>query len=362
MTARLLAILALLLVGLVAALYWVSRPAPILTVTSWAGAYGRAQASAMMRPYAAEKSVDVRIAQWDGDIDEVARAIDSHKYAGDVIDFELPKAVEACRRGLLEKIDPAMLPDGADGKPAAADFIPGAIGPCWVASVAYAQVMVYSPRLRHAPQSLADFFDRRKFPGRRALPRDTPKYNLEMALLADGVAPADIYKTLSTPEGLDRAFAKLKALNPIWAHDSVDALHWVRNGQAVMAAALNGDAYDLAQKDAAAAPVILWDHQLYEFDVFGVPSGDPHKKRAMDFIAWATAAGPLAAVASWVPYGPARRSALAGVKANPELGTPMKPWLPTTPGNFTHAFAIDAGWWLDHGPAIAPRWQDFVSR
>ena len=30
-----------------------------------------------------------------------------------------------------------------------------------------------------------------------------------MALLADGVAPGDVYKTLATPEGLDRAFAKL---------------------------------------------------------------------------------------------------------------------------------------------------------
>ena len=185
--------LAALLVAFIAVLWWFSRPAPILTVTSWAGAYGRAQASAMLRPYSAEKSVDVRIAQWDGDLREVQAAVDSRKYKGDVIDFELPKAAEACRKGLLEKIDPAILPDGDDGKPAQKDFVPGAIGPCWVASVAYAQVMVASHRLRHRPRTLADFFDTRTFPGRRALPRGSPRYNLEMALLADGVAPGDVY-------------------------------------------------------------------------------------------------------------------------------------------------------------------------
>ncbi|HWA70674.1 MAG TPA: extracellular solute-binding protein [Rhizomicrobium sp.] len=353
MRRRVLFPLALIMIAAVAALYWFSRPAPILTVTTWAGAYGRAQAAALMRPYAAEKSVDVRIAQWDGDLGEVEAAVNARKYKGDVIDFELPRAVEACRKGLLERIDPDILPDRRD-------FVPGAIGPCWVGSMVYSQVMIYSPRLRRAPRTLADFFDRARFPGRRALSRASAKYNLEMALLADGVPPSEVYRTLATPEGLDRAFAKLKALNPIWAHDSIDALHWVKNGQAVMATALNGDVYDSAKKDFA--PGILWDRQLYEFDVFAIPSGDPNKKRALDFIAWATGAAPLAAMADWVPYGPARRSALALVKNNPELGTPMRPWLPTAPAHFARAFAVDDGWWLDHGAALGARWQQFVSR
>ena len=356
---RTLGLLAVLLIGAVAALFWFSRPSPILTVTSWAGPYGRAQASALMRPYAAEKSVDVRLAQWDGDLADIQRAVASHQYKGDVIDFELPKAVEACKRGLLEKIDPAILPAGADGTPAARDFVKGAIGPCYVGSVVYSQVMIAAPGLKRAPATLADFFDTRKFPGRRALMRGSPKFNLEMALLADGVAPGDIYKTLDTPEGLDRAFARLKALNPIWAHDSADAIAWVRNGQAVMAAPLNGDVFDAAQKGFA--PTIVWDHQLYELDVFAIPAGDPSKKRALDFIAYATQSAPLAGVADWVPYGPARRSALALVRTNPETGIAMHDWLPTAPQNFRNAFAVDDGWWLAHEGALSERWRAFVS-
>jgi putative spermidine/putrescine transport system substrate-binding protein len=355
---RLLLALAVLFVILIGVLYLTTRPAPVLTVMTWPGAYGRAQASAQMRPYGAEKNVDVRTALWDGDLAEISAMVEKRQFKADVIDFELPAAVKACRQGLLEKIDPAMLPPGADGTPATRDFVARAVGPCWVGSVVYSQVMVFSPRLKQVPATLADFFDRKKFPGRRALSRAGAKFNLEMALLADGVAPADVYKTLETPEGLDRAFAKLNALKPIWAHDSADALDWVKNGQAVMATALNGDVR--AQKEFA--PGVIWDHQLYELDVFGVPAGDPKKDRAMDFIAYATGSQALAGVANWVGYGPARRSAIALVGNNPELGTPMRPALPTAPENFRNAFAIDDGWWLAHDGAIASRWQEFVSR
>ena len=350
--------LAFLLIALIGVLYLHTRPAPILTVMTWPGAYGRAQASAQMRPYGAEKDVDVRLSHWEGDMAEVREMVEKRQYKADVIDFELPAAVQACQQGLLEKIDPAFLPPGADGAPAARDFVAGAIGPCWVGSMIYSQVMIFSPSLKRTPQSLADFFDTKKFPGRRALNRANAKFNLEMALLADGAVPSEIYEILSLPEGLDRAFAKLKILHPIWAHDSADALRWVKNGQAIMATALNGDVRN--EKDFT--PGVIWDHQLYEMDVFGIPAGNPNKKRALDFIAFATGSDALAGVANWVGYGPARRSAIALVKTNPELGTEMRPLLPTTPENFHNAFAVDDAWWLSHGPAIASRWREFVSQ
>jgi putative spermidine/putrescine transport system substrate-binding protein len=350
--------MAVLLIAAVALLFLRTRPAPVLTVMTWPGAYGRAQANAQMHPYGAQMNVDVRPAFWDGDLADVSRMVEKRQYEADVIDFELPKAVEACQKGLLEKIDPAILPPGVDGVPASSDFVRGAVGPCWVGSVVYSQLIVYSPRLKHMPKTLADFFDARKFRGRRAMNRTGAKFNLEMALLADGVAPGEVYKTLQTPEGLNRAFAKLKALHPIWARGSSDALDWVRNGKAVMATALNGDVS--AQKDFA--PGLIWDHQLYELDVFGIPHADPNKKMALDFIVYATSSAPLAGIADWVALGPARRSSLALVKNNPETGAVMRPLLPTTPENFRNGFAVDDGWWLAHGAGIAPRWQEFVSQ
>jgi putative spermidine/putrescine transport system substrate-binding protein len=132
------------------------------------------------------------------------------------------------------------------------------------------------------------------------------------------------------------------------------------DGRAAFATALNGDIFDAAQHHQRLG--VIWDRQLYELDVFAIPKGDPKRDMAMDFIRFATAAPQLARVSEWVPYGPARRSALAQVGKNPELGTAMRPFLPTEPANFSTAFAVDDAWWRSHGDAIASHWRAWTGR
>jgi putative spermidine/putrescine transport system substrate-binding protein len=202
---------------------------------------------------------------------------------------------------------------------------------------------------------LADFFDTAKFPGPRALQQGA-KFNLEMALLADGVAPQDIYKTLESDAGVARALKKLDTLKPslVWWHAAGEPTKLIQSGQVAFSTALNGDIFDAR----ANSPGVIWDRQLYEFDVFGVPKDDPKKDRAMDFIRYATSSAALAHVADWVALGPARRSSWPLVGKNPELGIAMSPWLPTT--HFATAFAVDDGWWLTHGPALEARFQEWL--
>lgn len=347
--------LAVIAVVLAAGAYFLLRKAPELSVVSWSGPYGRAQASALFIPYQQHSGVDVHIGQYDGGLAELRRRVKDKSYGWDVIDFELPDAVAACREGLLEPVDAASLDDRQD-------FVPNALGRCWVGSVVYSQAIAYSPQRFGAaqPRMLADFFDTAKFPGPRALRGGNPKFNLELALLADGVAPDDIYKVLSTPEGIGRALAKLEKLGPIvwWTHSSEPA-QMIKDGRAAFATILNGDIYDAAAHKNALG--VIWDRQLYELDVFGIPRGDPKREMAMNFIRFATAPDSLARVADWVPYGPARRSAIALVTRNPEMGTPMRPFLPTAPENFRTAFAVDDAWWQAHGADAAMRWQGWQS-
>jgi putative spermidine/putrescine transport system substrate-binding protein len=254
----------------------------------------------------------------------------------------------------LAKIDAAGLPAGDDGSSAGQDFVPGAIGPCWVGSIIYSQVIVTGSFSGGEPQTLADFFDTAKFPGQRALKRGSGKYNLEMALLADGVAPQNVYSVLATEDGLKRAFAKLESLGPnlIWYERDNEPLGLVENGQAAFATALNGQLADAARRGAP--PHAIWDRQLYEFDAFGIPANDPQKDTAMDYIRFATGSRPLAAVAAFVPYGPARRSSKAFLGKNPD-GPDMRPYLPTE--HFATAFPVDDQWWYRNGARIDTRWR-----
>jgi putative spermidine/putrescine transport system substrate-binding protein len=351
------------LILLVGAWLWFSRTLPVLTVATWSGAYSRAQANAMFRTYGDAKSYDVRIALYDGGLTELQQMVGNRRYDWDVVDLELPDAIAACRLGLLESVDAATLPPGADGTPAAKDFVPNAVGPCWVGSVVYSQVIAYAPNRFGAarPQTAADFFDLARFPGPRALRRGSAKFNLELALLADGMKPADVYDALLTPVGIDRALTKLATLKGslVWWTNSADAIAMLNDGRAAFATVLDGDVYDAAQHHRGVG--VIWDRQLYELDVFGVPKGNPKKETALDFVRFATGPQSLAGVASWVPYGPARRSALPLVGKNPELGTDMTPYLPTTPGHFATAFAIDDEWWALHGADIEPRWQVWLA-
>src|SRR5690348_16868917 len=120
MSRRLLLIVAIPLLLILAgagAFWWYSRPLPRLTVTTWPGVYGRAQAIAMLHPFGEENGINVRIAEYDGGLDHLREEVTAHSYDWDVIDFELDDATAACHAGLLEHIDAASLPAGADGTP-----------------------------------------------------------------------------------------------------------------------------------------------------------------------------------------------------------------------------------------------------
>lgn len=351
--------IALAVVAAAGGIWWTTQPLPRLTVTTWPGLYGRAQAKALLHPYGELRRVDVRIAEYDGGLEHVRAEVAGRKYDWDVVDFELADAVRACHEGILEPLDTTSLAAGTDGSIARKDFVHNALGPCWVGSVVYAQVIAYSPKQfrTKVPRSARDFFDLERFPGPRAIRRTGAKFNLELALLADGVKPSEVYPTLSTSAGVARALAKLSTIRSalIWWSRPQEPLAMMANGRASMATALNGNVFDARIHSQSVETI--WDNELYELDVFGIPKGDPKADRALDFVRFATNADSLARVAGWVPYGPSRRSAQSLVGRNPDLGVEMAPYLPTTTQHFATAFAIDDEWWLAHGSDIAPIWQ-----
>ena len=339
-----------------AGLYWLIRPPETITVVSWGDTYGRAQTLALFHPYTDKTHVDVKVANYGGGLKEISAQVASGNVEWDVVDLELEDAAAACRQGLLERLDGIELPPGAKGELAQRDFVPGALGPCWVGSMVYSQVIAFEAAsfAGAAPSKLIDFFDLTRFPGPRGL-RDGPKYNLELALMADGVPPWRVYSVLATEGGVSRALAKLDAIKPsiLWWRRPAEPTEMLARGQLAMTTTLNARVFSIE-----AEPKIrtIWDGQLYQLDVFGIPRGDANKKRALDFIRFATGPVPLAEQARYLPYGPARFSSVALVRPNPETNADMRPNLPTARQNFARALAIDPDWWARHGPALEARW------
>ena len=339
-----------------AGLYWLLRAPESITVVSWGDTYGRAQTLALFHPYTDKTHVDVRIANYSGGLKEISAQVASGDIEWDVVDLELEDAASACRQGLLERLAGVELPAGANGASALRDFVPGALGPCWVGSMVYSQVIAFdSTSFRDAaPSKLTDFFDPARFPGPRGL-RDGPKFNLELALMADGVPPWQVYSVLTTQAGVARAFAKLDAIKPSiqWWRRPGEPAEMLAQGKVIMTTALNARVFSI---DPEPKIRTIWDGQLYQLEVFGIPKGDAKKKLALDFIRFATGPVPLAEQARYLPYGPARLSSLVLVRPNPETNADMRPSLPTARQNFGRALAVDPDWWAKHGSELEARW------
>lgn len=351
----LFAVLILLLLA-VGAFWWWTRPLPILNVVTWPGTYGRAQAAAQMQAYGAAKHVDVRIQQWaaDGTLEELFHAIEAHR-AGDVVDLEMPVATKACEMGLLAPIDPASLPAGDDGTAAPADFYKGMVGPCFVASAVYSQMIICLPCGGDGATDMAGLFALVAKGEKIALQRGA-KINLEMALLADGVKPEDVYVTLTTDAGVDRAFAKLDSIkaNIAWWTGADQPIAMLRGGEVRIATALT------ANVQAASAhvnlPVFL--PQFYEADVLAVPRGGARTDLAMDYARFATGTAPLANMVKFAPYAPPRRSSRAVVGSLP--ASPTRDFVFDQGGALDRSFAIDDGFWDTHGAALEARFRTWL--
>lgn len=133
--------------------------------------------------------------------------------------------------------------------------------------IGYAQGYLASTFPDGGPQTWADFWDTETYPGKRAVPGEYSDFMFEAALLADGVAPDDLY-----PLDLDRATAKLDELKPdmVFYTEYPQVQQLLSAGGASIAFSPNGQF--AALKNAGLDVTVSWDQALVEANPFVVPS------------------------------------------------------------------------------------------
>ncbi len=333
-----------------------------LTVLSWGGAYTKSQVEAYGKPFTAKTGIKVNFVDADNPGTPIKAQVEAGNVTIDVADVEFSDAVRLCDEGLLEPINPAILPPAPDGTPASKDFIKGAIQDCAVASIVWSTVVAYNTKnVNGDPMTIGAFFDTTKYPGKRGM-RKGAKANLEMALEADGVPAADVYKVLNTPEGVDRAFKKLDTIKKdvVWWEAGAQPPQLLADGEVVMSTAYNGRIFNAAVAEHQPLKII-WDGQILDFDMFVVPKGAPNQAEAMKFIAFATDTKQLAAQASYISYGPARKSSSALIGKYMDGKTEMGPQMPTAPANMKNALVNSYEFWVDHDTELNERFNAWLA-
>ncbi|MDH3230333.1 MAG: ABC transporter substrate-binding protein [Alphaproteobacteria bacterium] len=335
-----------------------------LTVVSWGGAYAKSQIEAYHKPYAKKTGMTINSEDYNGGLAEVKAQVEAGNVTWDLVDLELSDVVLGCQEGLLEELPLDALPPAPDGTAAAKDFLPGTLHECGVTTIIWSTIYAYDktkfPGAK--PSTMADFFDVKKFPGKRTM-RKGPKPNLEFALMADGIPASKVYETLSTEEGVNRAFKMLDKIKDhvLWWEAGAQPPQMLADGEVVMATAYNGRIFNAVATEGKPFEIV-WDGQVWDLDLWGIPKGSKNKAAAIEFIKFSTDTQRLADQAAWISYGPARASSIPLIGKHAEAGIAMGPHMPTAPANFKNALQNDFEWWADHQDELNERFAAWLAK
>ena len=325
-----------------------------LTVANFGGANGKAQDAAFIQPFKAAYKTDARGVEYPGDLAAIRAMVNGRKNEWDVVEVESADLKAGCDAGLFERVDRGSIPH-------AGMLLPGTVQECGVGAFVWATVMAYEPgRFKEAPKNWQDFWDVQRFPGKRGL-RKGARYNMEIALMADGVHRRDVYATLATEAGARRALAKLEQLRPhiVWWESGAQPPQRLASGETTLSTAFNGR-IAAANRERLSPLAISWMDAVYELDYWVIIKGTPRLELARNFISFATSEEAQLAFSREIPYGPTHLNAILRYdtgRSRPAASAPITDLsmagsdLPSAPGNMRRSLAFDPGFWTRAGGA-----------
>lgn len=320
-----------------------------MTVISFGGVSKDVQSEAFYKPFEKATGNKLVAGEYNGEMGRIKVMVDTQSVNWDVVQVEAPELIRGCEEGMFEHLDTAQL-----GK--SADFVPGTLSDCGAGLLVWSMAMAYnSDKLSSAPSGWTDFWDTQKFPGKRSL-RKGAKYTLEIALMADGVDYADIYKVLGTKEGVDRAFNKLDQIKPNlqWWEAGAQPMQFLASGDVVMSTAFNGRVF--SAQESGAPFQIVWKGSIYAIDSWAIPKGSKNKAIAEQFIGFSLRPENQKIHTAKLGYGSTNLHTASLL--DPALAARLN----SSPANLQQAMPMNSEFWVDHGEELEQRFNAWVAK
>ena len=344
-----------------------------VTVASWGGAYTNSQKLGYGDPAAKKLGIPVNWVDYSGGLSEITAQKEAGAITWDIIDVYAMDTINGCDEGLFVEFDfDKDFGPGSDGVKASDDFFAPMPSKCAVGNILYTWNYAYNDYTigKKKPKSIKDFFNTKKFPGKRAIYKN-PVSNLEIALAADGIKPgkggAKIYEALNTEEGVQRALDKIAALcnDPnggcvFWSAGAKPP-ELLMSGEVVMATGWNGRFFNAIMDGAPLTQV--WDAQGLDYQYMVMVKGGPNVASgdAMKVLKEMMSTEGLAGSAKHIAYSPFRKSSLAIIKAGEpwykDGKTNMLPEMPSAKANTKNYFLVDPLYWADNGTELGEKWE-----
>jgi putative spermidine/putrescine transport system substrate-binding protein len=321
-----------------------------LTVSSWGGAFQKAQKEAWFG--IVEKELDVVIKEDNtSGIADVRTQVASGKPTWDLTTQGMYTCLILEKEGKLEPLSDEVL--------AIAKDVPEALrSKSCVSQIVYSVALGWRDKAYPGkePPGWAALWDVKNFPGQRSL-RKHPIYALEQALIADGVPMDKLY-----PIDVDRAFKKLEELKPhvlVWWSSGAQSAQVLKDGEVDMVAAWNGRIQALETEPEGKGGKIKtnFNQQIIVSDAWMVPKGAPNKDLAMKAIA-VMRPEVNARISLFINYAPAN---LLGFDTR-VIPEDKLPGLPNSPENIKKGFVQNVAWWVANGDEMVKRFDAFLQK
>ncbi len=300
-----------------------------------------------VRPFAAATGIGVHVeGGWDGRIETLRAQLKATEPGWDLMLLSANVATAACEEGLLEKMDWAAI-GGRE------HYLPQAVGECGVGAFVAATILSWDRDKLSAAPGWAEFWDVAKVPGKRGLFRG-PRGTLEFALLADGVAPGDVYKQLRTAEGVDRAFRRLEQLRPfiVWWDTEAQAAQLLGSGEVLMTSAPYGQVVAANQQRGRNFGV-QWAGGLSRVQFWAIAKASPMLRQAQQFLYFA---GTAAIEARLPAYGGLAKGVQELLSGDAAAG------LSSAPANLSAMLPADEAYWHENAEKLGQRFDAWLAR
>ncbi len=299
-------------------------------------------------PFTQATGIRVDTGVWPGGVAALPQPAKGSEIAWDLVMVNGEELAAGCGGGLFEKLDWTQI-GGRE------HYMPMALSDCGVGGLLSNTVLAWDRDKLPGSPTWADFWDVTKFPAKRGL-RKGVRGNLEIALLADGVARADVYKVLSTNEGVDRAFRKLDQLRPyiVWWDSPEDASCILGSGDVLMTSAPSAavvNAGRAAHRDFA----IQWSDSLVDVLSWAIAKGSPNLHDAMQFLYFSGTSAIEARLVAEASEGGLAKGANEGMAA--ELAAIS----PTSAGNLQNTLRLDGAFWQANLAKLRPRFDNWLA-
>lgn len=318
-----------------------------LIFVAWGGTHQENTMSTLLAPWAKKHDVMLR-SDAPTNYAKFRTQVQSGNISWGIVQVEPFFAEQACHNGSATKLDY----DRIDTSAVDDRFV----SPCAIPILQYGFTIAYNTDTfseENHPRTWQEFFDTKKFPGKRGFWKYATSTTFEAALLADGVPPDDLY-----PLDIDRALSKLDTIKEdiVWYDTGEQQVQLLSSGEVPLIQAWNGRIYQAAKQGRPVANE--WNEHFLSYEQLVVPNGYENAKLAQKWMDWFLgAAKAQAKFAEATAYAAPNRDFMNYI--DPEVARE----LPTYPANEKQrAAVVDYGYYAQHYDEITKRLNTWLAQ